>query len=551
MDSKYKIIALGGLDENGKNSYLIETKESIILLDAGLANFTNKTLGIDYVICDYSYLEENIKKVKAVFISHGHLDQMGAISHLLETIKVPIYGSNYTIKFLKSYVDKKDHKHLKEIRYNTAIKLDDLVVECFTLSHAIYGNLGFVVACGKEALVYTTDFNFDQTKSKFGRTDIAKIAKLAAKYQIKALMIETTALDEYATTINEATYMQAFNRTVESTKGRLIITLYSSNLSGMTNIIRMAETHEKKIVIIGRDLLSYVNISRELGYISHQKDIFVRISDMKKYQDEQIIIVVAGLYGEPFYEIEKMAKGLHSIIRLKETDRILIASKAYDEIESHAQQILDIVGRRTTDIIQQTINVSAHCKQEDAKLMINLFEPEYIIPIKGEYRKFIELRNVAMAIGYEAEKVRIIKNGDILNIDENYALVDKRIKLQQQLISKQSEKNIDPIILKDREILSDNGYVTIVLMFKRGTDEIIQEPQIISGGLIQFDDDENLMEGCMKIVKREIAEMENNRQLVNKLKIKISRYLNNNIGKTPMILPLRVEIDPRNINKKG
>ncbi len=551
MDSKFKVMALGGLDENGKNCYVIETTEDIIVIEAGSTNFNNKSLGIDIVIPDFNYLIKNKDKVRAILISHGHFDQMGAISYLIEQLNVPVYASSYTIEFLKHYVNKKKYKMLKELKYSGILRIGQLKIEPFSLSHAIYGNFGFVIANEeKEALVYATDFNFDQTANRFGRTDIRKIVELSKKYQVKGLMVESVSADSIGMAAGDQSYHAQFARTVESAPGRLIVSLYSSNLAGMTNIIRMAEEYDKKIVIIGRDLLNYVNIARNANYISHKKELFIRISDINKYDENQLIIVVAGLYLEPFTTLAKMSTNRHNIIKINERDTILIASKPYDEIEANAQDILDVIARTECEIKSQKINVASHAYQEDIKMLINLFEPETIIPIKGEYRKFKIMQELVTNVGIGAERVKILKNGEQLEIHDEFAIVNNEYTLEPTLISNNEDEPINPIVLRDREILSDNGYVLLVLTFLKGKQEIIQEPEVISGGLIQFDDDEDLIAGCKKIIKNELEKDYSNRELVTKLKTKVSRYLQNNIGKTPIVLPVRMEVDPKRIKRK-
>ncbi len=551
MNSTYKIMALGGLDENGKNCYIIETEEDIVVIDCGSTNFNNKQLGIDLVVPDFSYLIKNKDKVRAILVSHGHFDQMGAIQYLMDEIDVPVYASSYTIEFLKHYVEKKMFKRLREFKYNGALKLGKLKVEAFSLSHSIYGNFGFVIADeNRQAVVYATDFNFDQTANRFGRTDIRKIVELSKKYTIKTLMVESVSVDQMGMAAGDQTYIPAFNRTVESAPGRLVVSLYSSNLAGMTNIIHMAEKYDKKVVIIGRDLLNYVNIARNANYISHKKELFIRIGDINKYDDNQLIIVVAGLYLEPFTTLAKMSTNEHNIISIKETDTILIASKPYDEIEANAQSIMDTIARTECKIKNQKINSASHAYQEDVKMLINLFEPEYIVPIKGEYRKFKLMQTVAQNLGVEAGRVQIMKNGEQLEVYNDYAVVATEFRFEPTLISRGEEEPINPIVLRDREVLSDNGYVLLIITFYKGGNEIIQEPEVISGGLINFDNDEELIAGCKKIIHNELAKGHSNRELVAKLKTKVSRYLQNNIGKTPIVLPVRMEVDPKRIKGK-
>ncbi|MFV0246838.1 MAG: ribonuclease J [Mycoplasmatales bacterium] len=545
MNDKYKIIALGGLGENGKNTYLIESKDTIIVIDAGLSNFANKALGIDFVLPNYDYLVQNKKKVKGILVSHGHLDQMGGISHILNLFDVNIYGSNYTVSFLKTYIDKSKHRLLKEVKYNDVLKLGSMTIECFSLSHAVFGNYGFVIDIKGEAIVYATDYNFDQTSSKFSRTDITKIVSLKNKYNIKVLMTESISVNNPGSAGSLKNHLQKLRRYIETSNGRKIISLYSSNLAGMRNIIDLAGEYNKKIVIVGRDLLTYINIAKDFNYIYPKKKIFARVNEINKIKDEDLIIVVAGLYADPFVEINKMAQGKHNILQIKHTDEVLIASKPYDETEALAQKVLDSISLTGAKILIEKINVSSHAHEEDVKMMINLFEPTFIVPIKGEYRKFIRLQEIAYELGYNEEQFRILKNGDVLSFVENGCLISETLKNKNQLISLDDSESTNPIILKDREVLSDNGYVLVVIPIDKKTGEIVQEPEIQSGGLISFDDDQDIIEGCKKIVKKELEKDYNNKEFINKLKNKMGKYLQKNIGKIPLILPLKVFVEKK------
>ncbi len=546
MNSKFKIMALGGLDENGKNCYLIETDNEILVIEVGGSNFDNKAFGVSTVIPDFSYLENTKKKVVGVLISHGHFDQMGGLTHLISRMKLPVYASVYTIEFLKHYVKQKNHKLLNPIKYGETFSIGDFNIDVFTLSHAIYGNYGFVITNNDSSIVYASDYNFDQVESKIARSDIKKMVALSNQYNIEALLTESVSSENAGAAAANQDFIAKFRRFLESAKGRTFISLYSSNLAGMRNIIKMAEAYDKKIVIIGRDLLNYVNIARSLGFIQHKRELFVRIPDMKKYNDDQLIVVVSGLYGEPMEELGKMATGLHNILDIRETDSILLAAKPTDETEADAQKILDKIARTHCSISQFNINVASHAYSEDIKMMINIFEPKFVVPIKGEYRKLKTVQDLALSIGYEESNIPLLNNGDVLEIFEEVALKTDRIKISSNYIANGSQNEVNPILLRDREVLSDSGYVMIIMTFEKKTTNLIQNPEIISGGLGKFDD-QYLIEGIQKIVIKELEKSASNKELINKVRNKVSRFLQNKIGLTPMILPVRMEIDLKRI----
>lgn len=543
MKEKFKIIALSGVEESGGNSYIIETNDDLILLDAGSSNFSNKNLGVDMVLPDFSYLLSNKDRLRAIFISHGHVDQMGALNSLLKQVKVPVYASKYTIKFLKTYVEEQFWDSLTEINYHKPITVGKLTVEAFSLSHAIFGNFGFVVANeDKHAIVYATDYNFDQSANKFSRTDIHQIVNLSQKYHIDVLMTESISATNIGNATGDKFYVRSFERILEEAKGKTVIGLYSSNLAGMTTIIQAAEKYNKKVVIIGRDLLKYVNIAREEGYLHHKQDLFIRVSDMNKVDPKDLIVVVSGLYAEPYTELIKMSSNQHNLVQINSNDTVVIACKAYDEIESYAQSALDIISRTNCSIKQQNLNAPSHAYQEDIKLMINLFKPDFVVPIKGEFRKLKTVYNLVNDMDYYKDSCSIIRCGEVLSVYDDYCIVTDDIMLEPQLISSRSE-DINHNLMGERELLADNGYVVIQLISYKGESEFCQEPFIFSGGLIDFNEDSEIIDAIKKIINNYVEKGLSKGELIPKIRNKVSRLMKDLIGKTPLIFVSKVEIN--------
>lgn len=536
-------VALGGLEENGKNTYFVEKNDEIIVIDAGSKKFDNSALGIDSVISDYTYLIENKHKIKGILISHAHLDQMGGISQLLNQLdsEIAVYGSNYTIEFLSKNIR---YKNYRKINYNSVIKLGNFNIESFSLSHAVFGNYGYLLENDGETVVYATDYNFNQSRKENNRTDIDKIIYLKNKYKINLLMTESLSADKVGSAAGDTSFLSTFRRYAEMATGKLFVSLYSTNVSGMLNVISLAEELNKKIVIVGRDLLTYVNISRNLGYIEHKSDMFIKIANIDKYEDNEIIVVVAGIYLEPFESLQKLANPQNSITTIKETDNVLIASHPQDEIEGTVQKILDKVARTNCHIKFQKINVPAHAHQEDIKMMINLFDPQNVMPIKGEYRKFKKVEQICVELGFATENIHILTNGEKLFFDNKSIYKNGKIRVESKLINEKSQELINPILLQDRETISEEGYVLITLTYNKKDKKMIGKPHILSGGLMSFDDDKELNEKCIQLIEREIEKAKFD-EVVIKIKNKLKRYLSNQIGKNPLILTVKIEMNSK------
>lgn len=537
-----KLIPIGGMAENGKNCYIIESNDTIIILDVGNKKFDNPSLGIDSILSESKYLNDNKNKIKGIFISHSHQDQMGGLEFLLNDLKlnIPVYGSNYTIEFLKKTIK---YNNFKIINYDEQIKINNLIVEAFNLSHSVFGNYGFLISdvTSKEAIVYSTDYNFNQQRKENVRTDIDKIINLKGKYKIKALLTESISSTISGSAAGSTNFMDSVKKFAELTKGKLFISLYSTNVSGMINVINVANELNKKIVIIGRDLLTYVNISKSLGYIEHQNDMFIKVSDIKKYRDDEIIVVVAGVYLEPFRTLKDLTNKNHPLTTIEEKDSVLIASQPYDETEGEVQALLDYVSRTNCQMKTQQITVASHAQREDIKMMINLFEPEHIIPIKGEYRKLKEVEYIAQKIGYNPSNIHLLENGDILTISDK-VYKSGTIPVGNHLLNDKNFEQVAPILLQDRADIANEGYVLVVLIYDKKTKKIIQKPQIISGGLMSFDDDQELLELCENIIEKEI-QSNDSKEVVVKIRNKLKRFLNNKIGKAPLVLTVRMEVN--------
>ncbi len=533
-----KLMALGGLEENGKNAYVLESENTILVLDIGSKKYDNSSLGVDTVINNIDYLEKNKEKVKGIFISHSHMDQMGGLEKLIKKIKVPVYGSKYTLEFLKNEIK---YDQFKVINYNETIKIGDFNIESFSLSHSVFGHLGFCISQGKDAVVYATDYNFNQSRNENTRTDIEKILKLKNKYNIIALLTESINADKPGVASGDFSFMAPFQRLSENMTGKLFISLYSQNVAGMLNIIKIADMFNKKIVIIGKDLLTYVNVSKRLGFIEHYSDMFIKTKDINRYPSKDVIVVVSGDFLEPFETLEKLSNEQHPITTITEEDTVLIASEPFDEIEGIVQKKIDKISRTNCRIKHLNVNVPSHAYEEDIKMMVNLFDPNFIIPIKGEYRKLKKVQDIAVSLGYKETDVKLIVNGDILEITNDSLNINGYIKVDSKLVNNDSKEEIDPLLLYDRETITAEGYVLISLIVNKKTQKLVQTPEVLSGGLMSFDNDQALIDKCIEITEKGLENGISNDKVI-KVKNKIKRHLNNKIGKSPVILTVKIEV---------
>ena len=545
-----RVIPLGGVGEIGKAMYVVEIDEEIFVVDSGLMFPENEMLGIDIVIPDLTYLEENKDRVKGIFLTHGHEDAIGSISYLMQKIQAPVYASKLTIALAKT--------HLKALPTKQAVKFFEVTnksrmnfqsthVTFFHTTHSIPDSLGIVFHTSEGAIVHTGEFKFDQSAKGKYRPDIAKIAGLGEE-GVFILLSDSTEAEKPGYTTSEAVIANKLSETFHSAKGRLLVALYASNFIRIQQVFEKAAESGKKVAIAGKSLENIVEIGLDLGYFTVQEDIIIPIKEIAKYADDELVVIISGNQGEPLDALEKMVRKHHKDIRIKDTDTVLITFTPSPSMEVSMYNTMNLLAKAGAKVLtsSKNVHVSGHGSQEDLKMMLNLTKPKYFIPIQGEYRMLIAHSKLAQEIGMTKSQIFIADKGDIVEYKNGKMRMSGRVQAGNILIDGIGVGDVGNIVLRDRKLLSQDGIFIVVITLNRAQKKIASGPEILSRGFVYVRESEELMEESARLV-RTVVEKYVNKETFEWTNIKqeirdtLNSYLFQQTKRRPMIIPIIME----------
>ena len=543
--NKIKIFALGGLNEYGKNMYVVEVNEDIFVFEAGLKYADDKMLGIDYIIPNYDYLIENKNRIKGIFLSHGHDEQIGAIPDIKEDLKgVKIYGTKFTLDMLKEDLD--DTTDLVEIKPHKSIKFGECTIFPITLTHNVPDNVGFVLNTKDGAIVYTSNFAFDPSMLGRYKTDIGKLAYIGKQGVLCLLSESPYASRKGYTTPAHRTY-NYINEIINTYDKRILFNIYTGQISRIQEILNSVMLTERKIVILGKKLEKIILNGIEDGYIDFDK---TRISSIHQSKNEDVIILISDEREKPFSNIKRIVLGYDKFINLREDDTIVFASPVYDGMEKTATTIFDEIAKRDINLIilKASEFPSMHASSEDLMLMLDLMKPKYYFPVIGEYRHQVDNASIAKQLGMKGENIILALNGKVTNfIDGNLTETNEFIKADEILVDGKLVGDVSEVVIKDREMLGDNGIVLVIASVDKATKKVIGGPEVISKGFIFGKDNLDLLNEANKMVSEIIK---NNTKpfyidytkVRNEIRDKVGKYFYQETESKPMILIMIEEI---------
>ena len=546
--SKIKLFSLGGLNENGKNMYVVEIDKEIIIIDAGLKYADEHMLGIDYIIPNIEYLKENKKRIKGIFITHGHYENNGALPDIIEELdEVPIYGSKFTIDLLKKELEekKKKAKNLKEISAYKTLTIGKVKIFPVGLSHSIPDNLGYAIYTKDGVIFYASDFVFDAMMRGHYQTDIGKLAYIG-KQGVLCLLAESIYADKTGHTAPNHRISNLIRETLNKADGRIIFNVLSSHLYRIQELFDEVSKTDKKVIIMGKKLQNIVD------YAVNNKYLFINkkcIGDLNNINEENIVILNSDERGKPYYTINKIVNGYDKFIKLTPTDTVFLASPVYEGREKTFYKLLDDISKLDVNVVTlDKKNLSHHASSEDLMMMIDLLKPKYYFPIKGEYRFQVANANLAEKIGIPKENIILKENGFVATIN-NGKLIEDFTKIPTGDISIDGDSNDDigEVVLRDREMLSENGILIISTTLSKKTKKILAGPEILTRGFIYVKDSTELINSMKEIVTKIIEEnIHDNYVDYSKIKTNIrdtlSKTLSNQTGNKPMIISVLQEI---------
>lgn len=546
-----RIIPLGGLEKIGMNITAIEYEDTIIVIDCGLSFPEDDMLGIDFIIPDVTYLKENIEKVKGFVITHGHEDHIGALPYILKEINVPIYATKLTCAIIENKL--KEHNLLKGtkrkvVKYGQSINLGCFRIEFVRTNHSIADSAALAIFTPAGIIFHTGDFKIDYTPVFGEPIDLQRIGEIGKK-GVLALLCDSTNAERPGYTMSESTVGRTFDSIfADHYKQRIIVATFASNVDRVQQIVNSAVKYGRKVVIEGRSMVNIVTTASELGYINIPEGVMIDIEMMRNYTDDQLVVITTGSQGESMAALSRMAASIHKKITIKPGDVVILSSTPIPGNEKSVSRVINELSMKGAKVIYQDTHVSGHACQEEIKLIYALTKPKYAIPVHGEYRHLIRHAEIAQMMGVPKDNIFLLSSGDVLTITEDKAEVTDEVTAQGILVDGLGVGDVGNIVLRDRQMLSENGLIIVVISLERGTNQVLAGPDIVSRGFVYVRESENLMEEAREVVRGAL-----DRCLAkyitdwSRIKTEIKDSLNDFIWKktkrTPMILPIIMEIE--------
>jgi len=546
-----KIIPLGGLEQIGMNITAFEYEESIIVVDCGLSFPEDDMLGIDLVIPDISYLKENISKVKAFVITHGHEDHIGALPYVLKEINVPVYATKLTMGLienkLKEHVLPKPCRR-KVVKYGQSVNLGCFRVEFIRTNHSISDAAALAIFSPAGTIIHTGDFKVDFTPVHGETIDLQRFAELGKK-GVLALMCDSTNVMKPGFTMSEKTVGKTFDDIfADSIKSRIIVATFASNVDRVQQVINSAEKYGRKIVVEGRSMVNVITTATELGYLSVPANIMIDMEEMKNYPPEKLVLITTGSQGEAMAALSRMAANIHRKVSIEPGDTVIFSSRPIPGNEKSVSKVINELSEKGAKVIEQNTHVSGHASQEEIKLIYALTKPKYAIPVHGEYRHLKYHAELAQELGIPKENTIILSSGDVLEITEENAMLVGKVQAQGIMVDGLGVGDVGNIVLRDRQHLSENGLIIIVLTLEKYTNQLLAGPDIVSRGFVYVRESEYLMDEAKNIVYAALERcLDNNvsdwARIKTEVKDSLSDYLWKKMKRNPMILPIIMEVE--------
>ncbi|MCB6730615.1 MAG: ribonuclease J [Blautia obeum] len=547
--SKLKIIPLGGLEQIGMNITAFEYEDSIVVVDCGLAFPEDDMLGIDLVIPDVTYLKENISKVKGFVITHGHEDHIGALPYILKEVNVPVYSTKLTLGLITNKL--KEHNlvrstKLKEVKHGQVINLGDFSIEFIKTNHSIQDASALAIYSPAGIVVHTGDFKVDYTPVFGDAIDLQRFAEIGKK-GVLALMCDSTNAERPGFTMSERTVGHVFDNLFNEHKNaRIIIATFASNVDRVQQIINTAYKFGRKVAVEGRSMVNIISVASELGYLRIPENTLIEIDQVKNYPDEKVVLITTGSQGESMAALSRMAANIHKKITIKPNDTIIFSSNPIPGNEKAVSKVINELSMKGAKVIFQDVHVSGHACQEEIKLIYSLVRPKYAIPVHGEYRHLTAQKHVVEDLGIPKENIFILASGNVLELDANSAAVTGSVHTGAIFVDGLGVGDVGNIVLRDRQHLSEDGIMIVVMTLERHSNVVLAGPDIVSRGFVYVRESEDLMEDAKEVVENALDScLERNitdwGKIKNTVKDALSDFLWKRTKRSPMILPIIME----------
>lgn len=550
-DARLMIIPLGGMGEIGKNMMAIRYQDTIVVIDSGLMFPEDELLGIDVVIPDISYLIENKDKVKAILLTHGHEDHVGALPYVLKDINPPIYGSKLTLGIVEGKLKENNinNARLNIVRPRDTIKIDQMEIEFFRVSHSIPDSMGIAIHTPLGIIFHTGDFKIDQTPVDGQVIDFRKMAELGEK-GVLVMLSDSTNADRPGFTQSEKVVGRTFDEVFGRCEGRIIVTTFASNVHRIQQAIDTAVKYERKVAVVGRSMVNNVRISSQLGYIDIPENTLIELEDINRYPPEKLVIATTGSQGEPMSALTRMATADHRWVGIDSGDTVIISATPVPGNEKMVSRTIDLLFKQGAEVIYERemgVHVSGHASQEELKLVLNLIKPRYFIPIHGESRHLMKHAKIAESLGIPKSRIFVAENGQVIEISKKRAQVTGKVTAGKILVDGLGVGDVGNIVLRDRRQLSQDGIMIVVVAINKETGEILSGPDIVTRGFVYVRESEQLIENS-RLKVREAMEQSARKNITewavikSQIRDKLGKHLFEITGRRPMIMPIIMEV---------
>lgn len=555
--NRLRVIPLGGAGEVGRNMWVLEYGEEIVLLDCGVMFPEAEMLGIDLVLPDITYLREQQDKIKAILLTHGHEDHIGAVSHLLADLGFPpIYGTPLTIGMVSGKLKEArllDRADLRRFDAGATLEIGEFSVETFHVAHSIPDTVGFAINSPAGLVVYLTDWKFDHTPVDGHPTDLAKISDLGSRSPL-VLITDCVRVESRGYTPSEQSVGEAFDNIFATAPGRVIVATFASNISRVQQVIDSAEAYGRKVVLAGRSMENNSRIALDLGYLRAEPGVLIRPHEAGNYADEQIAVVCTGSQGEPMAALARMANRDYPHVKVKPGDTVVVSATPIPGNEVSVNRVINNLFRLGADVIYGgPVHVSGHAAQEELKMVLALLRPEFVVPFHGDYRHMMLYRKMALGMGdlFSEDNVLLPENGAIMEFSQNYGKVVGKAPVGYVYVDGTTVGDVGNVVVRDRQMLSRDGILMVVVGIDRTTGALVAGPDVVSRGFIYMRQSDDLIGATKDVVRSALTSnngagdglTETDTNFVNrKIKDVVSEYLYAQTKRRPMVIPVVMEM---------
>ena len=550
-ERNFRIIPLGGLDQIGMNMTAFEYNNDLIVVDCGLSFPEDDMLGIDLVIPDFTYLEENADRVRAYVITHGHEDHIGALSYALSVVNAPVYATKLTTMLIKGKLAERSmdkNVTLNTVSFGDVIRFGQLSVEFIKTNHSISDAAALAISSPKGTLVHTGDFKVDFTPVFGDAIDLTRFAELGKK-GVFALMCDSTNAERPGYTNSEKSVGKTLDTIFsEHRKSRILVATFASNVDRVQQIIDAATRYNRKVVIEGRSMINNITTAMELGYISIPDNTLIDISMVKEYPDEEIVIVTTGSQGESMAALSRIASNIHKKLSVKPGDVVIFSSNPIPGNEKAVFKVINELSSKGAEVIFQDAHVSGHACQEEIKLIYSLVKPTYAIPVHGEHRHLLAQKRVVSELGYEDENIFILSNGQVLEYDGQTMMITDEVETGAVFVDGLGVGDVGNVVLRDRQKLANDGIVIVTMTLGQDCEDIISGPVIETRGFVYIKESDELLDDAYDVVietlrrlaKKNVSDRNKIREVI---KDSLSGFIFKKLRRSPMILPVIMETE--------